>query len=640
MIIHKLHLVSFGKFKNKTVSFENGLNYIYGENEAGKSTLMAFIKAMLYGFGSGVKSDRARYAPWDGTKLAGEMEVTLSDARRVIIRREQGKTKAADTLIILDAVTGAPVSVSLEDELGVGEAAFLKTVFIPQLQADIAGGDKELTEKLLNLVTSGDTDTGYEEAIGFLTAEKRLLKAFRGDGGRINELKREITELKDALREAEEDSRTYFRYISEEKALSEETEVLKRQILDLSTKISGAKAKNAFDALQKGQIDLEKAENNLSEAEKNLSAAKEREEALSVFRKEIDPSVFSVYEEPVPSAKVGNVSWILPAAVLSLLSAGVLGVFKLFIPAVGFVILSAVFGALGIKNKKEQKERSEHEKIVLARQENIKALLSEYGCKSIGEYTEKRAELLSLSETIRLLEKDCAFCLAEAETKRGHLERLSEIAAAYEGVETVEASENTLTQKLQDANLKLQEKERALMTVRGVIQGASEGKKAPDLIETEISCKEEELMEAEGRYNALCLAMETLEDVFRQLSMDFTPRINKKASEFLSVLTGQEESLLLDKKYAVTMGRGEHRPLEAFSGGTMDQAFLSVRLAIASLLLEDKNTPVFLDDVFIQYDEKREENAFKLLREIAKDKQVILFSCRKRETESAHIIEL
>ena len=50
MKIHTLHLASFGKFKDKTIHFEDGINLIYGENEAGKSTVMAFIKAMLYGF--------------------------------------------------------------------------------------------------------------------------------------------------------------------------------------------------------------------------------------------------------------------------------------------------------------------------------------------------------------------------------------------------------------------------------------------------------------------------------------------------------------------------------------------------------------------------------------------------------------
>ena len=34
-----LHIDGFGKFHDRTVRFENGMNLVYGKNEAGKSTL-------------------------------------------------------------------------------------------------------------------------------------------------------------------------------------------------------------------------------------------------------------------------------------------------------------------------------------------------------------------------------------------------------------------------------------------------------------------------------------------------------------------------------------------------------------------------------------------------------------------------
>ncbi|MBE7062590.1 MAG: chromosome segregation protein SMC, partial [Ruminococcaceae bacterium] len=95
MKIHSLRLTSFGKFKNKTIALSDGINLIYGKNEAGKSTVMAFIKAMLYGFnGRGADGDRKRYIPWDGGGLSGEMEVTLPGGRRVVIIRSAGRTPA------------------------------------------------------------------------------------------------------------------------------------------------------------------------------------------------------------------------------------------------------------------------------------------------------------------------------------------------------------------------------------------------------------------------------------------------------------------------------------------------------------------------------------------------------------------
>ena len=49
MIIKDLQLTNFGKFNHKSMSLEPGLNIIYGENEAGKTTFHTFIRGMLFG---------------------------------------------------------------------------------------------------------------------------------------------------------------------------------------------------------------------------------------------------------------------------------------------------------------------------------------------------------------------------------------------------------------------------------------------------------------------------------------------------------------------------------------------------------------------------------------------------------------
>lgn len=44
MIIKDIRLTNFGKFNHKMVTLEPGLNIVYGENEAGKTTLHTFYK--------------------------------------------------------------------------------------------------------------------------------------------------------------------------------------------------------------------------------------------------------------------------------------------------------------------------------------------------------------------------------------------------------------------------------------------------------------------------------------------------------------------------------------------------------------------------------------------------------------------
>ena len=65
MIIRHLHITGFGKFKNRDFDLKQGLNVVYGSNEAGKSTLKTFMVSMLYG----IDSYRGRAAKKDAYHL-------------------------------------------------------------------------------------------------------------------------------------------------------------------------------------------------------------------------------------------------------------------------------------------------------------------------------------------------------------------------------------------------------------------------------------------------------------------------------------------------------------------------------------------------------------------------------------------
>ena len=70
MRLLNLHINGFGKLHDCSISFEDGLNVVYGKNEAGKSTLHSFIRGMLFGMermrGRAARTDQfSRYKPWD-----------------------------------------------------------------------------------------------------------------------------------------------------------------------------------------------------------------------------------------------------------------------------------------------------------------------------------------------------------------------------------------------------------------------------------------------------------------------------------------------------------------------------------------------------------------------------------------------
>ena len=77
MKILSLDIASFGKFKNYQLDLPDNMTVVFGENENGKSTIMAFIRMMFYG-NTGKTTDidknpRIKYRPWDSELMAGSI---------------------------------------------------------------------------------------------------------------------------------------------------------------------------------------------------------------------------------------------------------------------------------------------------------------------------------------------------------------------------------------------------------------------------------------------------------------------------------------------------------------------------------------------------------------------------------------
>jgi len=98
MKIRSLYIDGFGKFHDwkSPTAFGEGLTAIVGPNEAGKTTLLAFIRRMLYGFPDGRKNLN-HYPPLNGGKIGGRLEILGEDGQEYILSRNgvRGKPSLA-----------------------------------------------------------------------------------------------------------------------------------------------------------------------------------------------------------------------------------------------------------------------------------------------------------------------------------------------------------------------------------------------------------------------------------------------------------------------------------------------------------------------------------------------------------------
>ena len=86
MKIENIHVDGFGVWNDKTWGpLDPGLNVFHGPNETGKSTLMAFIRSMFFGFEK--RGSAKRYEPLHGGAHGGSLELLVGDTRLRVERK-------------------------------------------------------------------------------------------------------------------------------------------------------------------------------------------------------------------------------------------------------------------------------------------------------------------------------------------------------------------------------------------------------------------------------------------------------------------------------------------------------------------------------------------------------------------------
>lgn len=214
MTINKIYIREFGALKDFCADLTDGLNIFYGENESGKSTVLAFIRFIFFGLppkrGEDAARIRERALSWDGSAADGYIDLTVGDASYRIERRGAASGENyTERHAIIDLATGAaafrgetPAKVFLG---GVSAAVFDSSTSVRQLGVGALDGS-ELGTAIENLLFSADEQTNTGRALTKLDAARRQLLPLRGSNGRIPELERERAALVERLKKAEQDT--------------------------------------------------------------------------------------------------------------------------------------------------------------------------------------------------------------------------------------------------------------------------------------------------------------------------------------------------------------------------------------------------------------------------------------------------
>jgi|GEM_PF-1802805 len=198
MKVQSLRINHFGHFADFELSFQDAsFVVLHGQNEAGKSTLLDFLRKVLFGF-----DERERYAFVDGDKIGGRLIFDLADRRRVELFRRKGRKNTVQVQI--DGAEAALDEVGFARLIGDPDANLFKSIFAFGLDELRAAEQSLQHESLRSALYAGGLGSTLNPQQLLDEFESQSNTFFKAGGSKpvINLLSRELSDLTKQMKQA------------------------------------------------------------------------------------------------------------------------------------------------------------------------------------------------------------------------------------------------------------------------------------------------------------------------------------------------------------------------------------------------------------------------------------------------------
>ena len=201
MRVEKIHVDGFGIFNDLGIdNIPAGISVFYGENEAGKTTLLAFLRYVLFGFPDGRSSENP-YLPLSGGVYGGRIVLVGQGAEKYVVERRPGTYGGKSTVTLPSGDTGD--SAVLQRLLGFASRDLYRNVFAFSLH-ELQHFESLDNEAVTSAIYSAGAGTGLlslpDVAKGL---EKSMGELFKPGGTKpeINRILRELETCRKKIRE-------------------------------------------------------------------------------------------------------------------------------------------------------------------------------------------------------------------------------------------------------------------------------------------------------------------------------------------------------------------------------------------------------------------------------------------------------
>ena len=606
MIIKEVNIGKFGKLENQKYQFAPRINVIYGANESGKSTLMQFLKAMLFG----LEKTRVRktldtynrYEPWDTPAyFYGSMMFETGQQQFLLERNFYYKEKRARLVNIRD---GEELSVEYGDLdmlLGnVSAAAYENTCCIGQEQL-LPGRELGvlLEDERSNLAQTGSGDFQLSKALQELEQKRKNAEKTRKEleQQRLShihqlEVNQQVLERDVAGLKAQQEKQS-----TQQGTVQEQVRALQQQMEPVQTAYQTVcrREQELKSAVAQEQLEWEQAER---EQWKREQFRREQEEAEALQQKSGKNAGFS------PLLLIGVAGLILAPVLRSAMDG-----FQKIAPALNIICIILILAGLVSAYRKSREKKTadsgqKHRQSVNDSVQNHREQDSRANDRANLQSVERKGRKSALDQQLQRVCQQKSVLEEQLQQLKDQKKALQLQAARQEG------SGDQVQSQIQEKEVELE-----------------------NLTEQMAELQQETLEEHNARADrdALELAAETMSRLAARMSKTLEHTLDKEMSGILAQITGNvhEQLQVTDGQGIVLAEQMQKRTPEAYSQGTMQQAYFSYRMAAGHMLMKEEPLPFLLDETFANYDEERLRQTLRWLAE--QENQIFLFTCRETE---------
>ena len=635
MKINKIKINSYGKIKNKEINLENHLNIIYGKNESGKSTILNFIINILYGISKSKNgkeiSDYEKYKPWNSDEFSGKLTYELDNKNKYEIFREFNKKnpkifnenmQEISNEFNIDKKNGNEF---FYEQTNIDLNMYLSTSVSLQQEVKVGKNIQNLMiQKISNLLGTGEDNISYKKAVDNLNKmQLEKIGTERSKEKPINIIQKKIEENTKKINELKEYKNMQFEIY--EKINEIENKINKEQIKNNLLK----EIKNIFE---KNEINNEKIKikekinednknkiNNINEKlnNKNFNDIKNNNVKLQI-KKTQKNKIIKKYNIILIILLLINI--ILNIFIPKYLNINIIKYLFLALIPIFLIYYFIKINIINIKIKNIQNNINNNnefnEKEIMELNNNYNLINENYKKINNEIEQEKNSNIFILNSEKNNIINKYSYKLSQEEINK---------LFKYENIEKnsvlIENEIDNLKYELNKLELNRDNIEKELEKLLN--------------LEEEQEILRQQLGELQEENNAIELTKKLLEKAYEKMKNDISPIFTKKLSENISNITNNKYKKIFlndEQGLIVELENGNYIPADRLSAGTIDQLYLSLRFAMLDEISKEK-VPIILDEAFAYFDDERLKNILLFLNKEYSDRQIIIFTCTKREKE-------